>query len=197
MIKRLTHAYGAVHATIGCALLVIAGLAVDHVLIQATRQPLPLVWPLAVIQIAVSQIPLRALFEPLEGGAVRGVKARVPRALLALALLTLGLVTYVLQLDSADLATFLILLASIGFAAAATGQDASLWTLGPGMVIVALQFLTPLEPVSHLLVRAPLWLCAGLLGLTATLYVIKETRLRLGLRLAPGPRGEGHPGRTA
>ena len=67
------------------------------------------------------------------------------RAIIALVLATTGLVTYIsAQGDHALLILFLAL-AAVGFTAATVSRaNPWAWTLGVGMVIVGLMFITPL-----------------------------------------------------
>jgi hypothetical protein len=191
---RLAHAYGVFHAVLGSVLIVIIGLALDQKTLGVTRQPLPLVWPLAVLHVTVAQLPLREILGPVERIAVRGPLIRAARALLASALLTLGSVTYVAANGSPAFQIFFLLLAAIGFVTAATGADPWMWTLGTGMAGVGLEFITPIAPISRLLSDLPNLAAATAAGLAACLYVLASDTHHPALRSRPArPRNTVKP----
>lgn len=143
MITRLAHAYGLAHAALGSTIIVAVGLLVGHLTLGVTRQPLPLVWPLPVLHVVVAQLPLREILGPTERIAVRGAVARGARAALVLLLVSAGAVTYVVNGRERLLLVFFLLLTAVGFTAAAVSRaEPWVWTLGLGMAVVGLAFVT-------------------------------------------------------
>lgn len=188
MLARLAHAYGMTHATLGTAAAVLVGLLVQQNTLGVTRQPLPMVWPIAVLHIVLAQLPLRDLLTPVERVAHRTPLSRAARAGFSVGLLAVGAATYVTAGDSRELLTFFLLLTAVGFTAAALARsDPWVWTLGVGLSVIGLAFVTPAgAAVSDALLAVPVPAAAASAAVACCLYATQE--LAIGGRTAGLPR---------
>jgi hypothetical protein len=174
VVLRLARAYGLVPAVAGSAALVVVGLVLQSRTIGVTRQPLPLVWPLAVLHVVVAQLLLPDILGAVEQVARRRASVRSARALGALALLLAAPLTY--AAGNRALIVFLLAVAAAGFATAAIGRvEPWVTTLGLGLAGVGLLFITPLGgPISRFLTGVPLGVGAVLVAATAAGYALLQ-----------------------
>lgn len=152
---RVASAYNLISATIGSIVLTCAAIMVEQKTLGVTRQPLPLVWPLAVLHVTIAQLPLRNILGPLERAIVRGIASRGSRAAFALLTIMSACLTYATVDRRPELAAFLLLLSGCGFLVSTfKGQEAWQWTLALGMLVICLIFMTPLAtPIGATLVK--------------------------------------------
>lgn len=179
MIVRLARAYGvdrAAAAAVG--VLVVLAFLGQHV-IGVTRQPLPLTWPLSVLLVLATQLPLRDVLGPVERVALRSPLARGVRAAICLVLVAVGSAFGVAGHGDPELRVFTLTLAALGFVAARILEDSWAWILGVGMGWVGLQFVTPLGAgLASALGGVPLPVAAVTLLVSASVYVAAGGRSR-------------------
>jgi hypothetical protein len=175
LIVRLAHAYGVAHAVVGSMLMILVGLGLGPMTLGVSRQPLPLVWPLAVLHVVVAQLPLREILGPAERIAVRGPLTRGARVVIVQLLLLTGPFTYVVATGERLLLVFFLLLTAAGFTAAALSRaEPWAWTLGLGMTVVGLAFVTALgSAVNRGLECIPVPVASLLVVAASCLYVAR------------------------
>lgn len=133
----------------GCLLLIAVAGSTSFV---APRQPIPLVWPLAMVQASVALLIVELRFGDLPSGAVREVADRALACLLVVA--TIAATAAELRFVGApDILTgWMCSVTAVGLAAAAmTGVEAWTVSLVLGLLGVGAEFATRLAPVSRLM----------------------------------------------
>jgi hypothetical protein len=176
MRTRLARAYGLSYAVLGSAVAVLAGMLVQQRTLGVTRQPLPLVWPIAVLHITLTQLLLPDLLGPTERVALRGHISRAVRAAVSVTLVAIGAATYVTAREDRPLLVFFLLMTTVGFIAAALARtDPWVWTLGVGLTVIGLAFVVPVggASVSRVLESVPLPLAAASIVLAAEGYALQ------------------------
>ena len=176
MLGRLLYAYGMAHSLMGTFAAVVLGLLVQEQILGVTRQPLPLVWPVMVLHVVVAQLSLPDLFGPIETVADRSHVSRSIRASFCLLLIAVGATTYVAARGDRALLTFLLLLAALGFVAGALVPiDPWAWTLGVGLLVVGVVFVTPEgTSVSSSLREVPVTMAAASTIVSALGYAFQQ-----------------------
>jgi hypothetical protein len=143
------HRWATAALGVGCSVLLATALG-DHA-VSALRQPLPLVWPLAVLQVAFALVPLGNPFAELAGGAVRARRVRAVNLGATTTLVAVAVTVDHASYDSVAFATWFVLLAGCGVVAATVwGQQALGAVLGLGLVTVGLEFMTGWAPVTRI-----------------------------------------------
>ena len=135
-----------------------------------------MVWPIAVLHIVLAQLPLRDLLTPVERVAHRTPLSRAARAGFSVGLLAVGAATYVTARDNRELLTFFLLVTAVGFTAAALARsDPWVWTLGVGLSVIGLAFMTPAgAAVNDALLAVPVPVAAASVAVATCLYATQE-----------------------
>lgn len=169
------HRWGAAVLGVGCSVLVASALG-GHA-VSALRQPLPLVWPLAVLQVAFALVPLGNPFAELAGGAVRTRRVRALNVGTTTTLVAGAVTVDHASYDSVAFATWFVLLAGCGVVAATIrGQQAPGAVLGLGLFTVGLEFITSWAPITRIAAVVPPALAVALYAVCAGAFVVVAAR---------------------
>lgn len=179
MIGTLAKAHRAKAAGLGVVCTALAAVAAGSHVVSALRQPLPLVWPLAALQVAFAVVPLGGAFGALGGGAVRARQVRAWSLGLTTTLLGLtATVDHAFYANAAFLTWFVLLAAGGVVAPTITVNQGPAVVLGLGMVSVGLEFMTALAPISRTVGRLPLAAALALYAACAVAFVVLTPRHR-------------------
>lgn len=146
----------------------------------APRQPIPLIWPLAMVQAGLALLILEVRFGALPLAAVRAVTDRLIACLVLLALVGGTVLELRLVGAPSSLVAWVCVVAALGLAVA-TFSSAEAWAVAivVGLVGVGAEFVTPIAPISRNL-ESPVarWGAVALLLAGAAAHVAKPmTRL--------------------
>ncbi|MGL5865075.1 MAG: hypothetical protein ACRCYX_04270 [Dermatophilaceae bacterium] len=172
------------HHVVPALLLTLGGIvlmfAADSASFAAPRQPIPLVWPVATIQVSATLLVLDTGFGSLLAAATRALLDRLVAATTVVVLLAMLLGAAPLLGLPPLLSIWVAAVAGVGMGAALLGvREPWAAALVVGLFGIGLQFSTPLAPISRGLDRpAAASAVAALLGLTACGYVIQPLLIR-------------------